>query len=50
MLTGGGALINGMSELFTKELEVVTHLSSNPLTSVAEGTGILLNNIRMLER
>ena len=50
MLTGGGSLINGMSELFTKELEVSTHLSSNPLTSVAEGTGILLNNLHMLER
>ncbi len=49
-LTGGGSLIDGMEELFTKELEVVTHLSSNPLTSVVEGTGILLNNLHMLER
>ena len=50
MLTGGGALIDGMEDLFTKELEVVTHLSSNPLTSVVEGTGVLLNNLHMLER
>ena len=50
MLTGGGSLIDGMEELFTKELEVATHLSSNPLISVAEGTGVLLDNIHMLER
>ncbi len=50
MLTGGGSLISGMEALFSKELEVKTHLSSNPLTSVVEGTGILLDNLNMLER
>ncbi len=50
MLTGGGSLINGMEELFSKKLEVKTHISSNPLTSVAEGTGMLLENIHLLER
>ena len=50
MLTGGGSLINGMEELFSKRLEVKTHISSNPLTSVAEGTGVLLENIYLLER
>lgn len=50
ILTGGGSLINGMEELFTKELEVSTKLASNPLTSVVEGTGVLLENINLLER
>ena len=50
VLTGGGSLIAGMEELFSNALEVPTHLTANPLISVVEGTGILLNNIHMLER
>ena len=50
ILTGGGSLLLGMEELFSKELEVPVKLADNPLTSVVEGTGILLDNIRMLER
>ena len=50
ILTGGGSLISGMEKLFTEKLEVPVILASNPLTSVAEGTGIMLENIRMLER
>ncbi len=50
ILTGGGSLINGMEKLFSKELEVAVKLASNPLTSVVEGTGILLDNIYLLER
>ena len=50
ILTGGGSLISGMEEFFTKNLDVKTTLASNPLTSVAEGTGILLDNIHILER
>lgn len=49
-LTGGGSLISGMEKLFTKELSVPVKLASNPLTSVAEGTGIMLEHIRRLER
>lgn len=50
VLTGGGALISGMEDLFTQKLEVPVRLANNPLTSVVEGTGILLENIRLLER
>ena len=50
VLSGGGSLINGMEEIFTKELEVPVIMASNPLTSVVEGTGILLENIRLLEK
>lgn len=49
-LTGGGSLISGMEKLFTKELSVPVTLASNPLTSVAEGTGVMLEHIRRLER
>ena len=50
VLTGGGALINGMDKMFSTRLEVPVNLASNPLTSVAEGTGVMLENIRMLEK
>ena len=45
MLTGGGALIRGIDKLFTERLLVPVTIAANPLTSVAEGTGIMLDNI-----
>ena len=50
VLTGGGALISGMEKLFSERLSIPIKLASNPLTSVAEGTGIMLDNIKLLER
>ena len=50
MLTGGGSLIRGIDKLFHERLEVPVTISSNPLTSVVEGTGIMLNNLGLLER
>ena len=46
-LTGGGSLIHGIRQLFQEKLEIPVHLAENPLTSVAEGTGILLTNIHL---
>lgn len=45
ILTGGGSLINGLKELFEKELQIPIYIAESPLTSVAEGTGIMLNNL-----
>ena len=50
MLTGGGSLIRGIDKLFSEKLEVPVIISANPLTSVAEGCGIMLDNIYLLER
>ena len=50
MLTGGGALIRGIEKLFSENLLVPVTIASNPLTSVVEGTGIMLENINLLER
>lgn len=49
ILTGGGALIRGMERLFSEELEIPVKLAKDPLTSVVLGTGIMLDNIKMLE-
>ena len=49
ILTGGGALLNGLIELLEEELTIPVLIADTPLTCVAEGTGILLNNIKLLE-
>jgi len=50
VLTGGGALLNGIDSLLTKELKVTATIAENPLSCVAEGTGILLSNLHLIER
>ena len=50
VLTGGGALINGLDELLQKELDVPVYIAESPLTCVAEGTGVLLNNLYLIEK
>ena len=50
VVTGGGALIKGFDELLSHELKVPVLVAQSPLTCVAEGTGILLNNIHMLNK
>ena len=49
VLTGGGSLVKGLVELFKQELKVPILIAESPLTCVAEGTGILLDNIKMLD-
>ncbi len=50
VLTGGGSLVKGLLELFKQELNIPVLIAESPLTCVAEGTGILINNIKMLEQ
>ena len=49
ILTGGGALLNGLKEILEKELNVPVIIAESPLTCVVEGTGVLLDNIKLLE-
>lgn len=49
ILTGGGSLINGLTDKLRKELKVPVFISDNPLTNVAEGTGILLDNLYLID-
>lgn len=46
VLTGGGALISGLSDLLSSELKVPVRISDSPLTCVADGTGIMIENFR----
>ncbi len=49
VLTGGGAMINGLDKLLEHELKVPVFLSESPLTCVVEGTGVLLENVHLIE-
>lgn len=49
ILTGGGALLKGIDQLFSQELSVSVQIADNPLTSVATGTGVLLDNLKLLQ-
>jgi rod shape-determining protein MreB len=49
VMTGGGALMDGLDKVLSKELDIPVYIASNPLTCVAEGTGILLENVYLLD-
>lgn len=44
ILTGGGALIHGISQLLSEELKVPVFIAEDAKSCVAAGTGILLEN------
>lgn len=50
VLTGGGALVKGFAKLFEKELFVPIYIAESPLTCVAEGCGIMLDNLNLLDK
>ncbi|MFT8668998.1 MAG: rod shape-determining protein [Liquorilactobacillus hordei] len=45
VLTGGGALLNGIDQLFSEHLKVPVMIADSPLDDVALGTGFLLEHI-----
>ena len=45
VLTGGGALLEGLDKLIEKEIKVPVKVAKSPLTCVVEGTGIMLDNL-----
>ena len=49
VLTGGGALLKGLVDVLEENLTIPILIAESPLTCVAEGTGILLNHVKLLE-
>lgn len=49
VLSGGGALLNGIQEWLSNEIIVPVHIAPNPLESVAVGTGRSLKFINKLQ-
>lgn len=48
VLTGGGAMVDGLDKLLIHELKVPVFIAESPLTCVVEGTGILLDNLHLI--
>jgi len=46
-LAGGGALIKGIDVLIAESLKIPVHVAKEPLTAVARGCGIILENLEM---
>lgn len=45
ILTGGGALLHGMDQLFAEQLKVPVLIAEEPMECVAKGTGLMLEHI-----
>jgi rod shape-determining protein MreB len=43
-LTGGGALIKGLDKILEECLKISVIVDDDPLTAVARGTGVILEN------
>ena len=50
VVTGGGALIDGFDKLLAHELKVPVFVAESPLTCVVEGTGVLLDNLYLVDK
>ncbi|GAA0487158.1 cell shape-determining protein Mbl [Salinibacillus aidingensis] len=48
ILTGGGALLNGLDQLLSEELKVPVIIAEEPMFCVAKGTGLMLEQIEKL--
>lgn len=49
ILAGGGALLRGLDELLRQETKIPVHITDDPLTSVARGAGIVLDDLENLK-
>ena len=45
-MVGGGALIEGLPELLSKELGIAVYVADDPLTAVVRGTAVILEDLK----
>ena len=50
VLAGGGALLPGLDKLVAEQTGLPAHLADDPLSAVAEGTGVVLNELHVIKR
>ena len=49
MLAGGGALLAGMDKRVAESTQMPVHVADDPLTCVARGTGVVLEELDNLQ-
>ena len=50
MMAGGGSLLKGLDRLLIEETGMPVHITEEPLTAVANGTGMALEHFDLLQR
>ena len=50
VLTGGGSMLNGLQQKLAQELEIPVLIAQSPLTCVIEGTKVLLDDVKKLNK
>jgi rod shape-determining protein MreB len=50
VLAGGGALLKGVDKLIAEQTGLPVHIADDPLSAVAEGTGVVLNELNYLRK
>jgi rod shape-determining protein MreB len=50
IISGGGALLRNIDELFMQTTDTPAYIAEDPLTCVARGTGIILDNLELYKR
>ena len=50
VLAGGGALLGGLDRRVAESTQMPVHIADDPLTCVARGTGVVLQELTVMQR